>query len=227
MQNTLRSRFNAGTLGLVLCLFAVAAVAHHHRHHGAAVPTAAAGQFDYYLLTLSWSPSYCVVHPEDRAQCSGKGYGFVLHGLWPQYLAGGYPDSCTTDARISAAARQVGETLFPSPKLIEHEWQHHGTCSGMDALEYFRTGDRAVAVVQVPAALQAPRTTLSMSAAQIHAAFRAANPRMPADGMMVACRGAELAEVRVCLSRTLELRSCGRGVRDSCPAVGLRIPAAR
>jgi ribonuclease I len=46
------------------------------------VRTAAAAQYDYFLLSLSWSPSYCLTHGDDRAQCS-KGYGFVLHGLWP------------------------------------------------------------------------------------------------------------------------------------------------
>jgi len=227
MKTIFRSRLGAGTLALLLCAFAASAVAHHHRHHNAARADAVAGQFDYYLLTLSWSPSYCLIHPEDRAQCNGKGYGFVLHGLWPQYLAGGYPENCAVDTGITEDARRVGESLFPSPKLIGHEWQRHGSCSGLDALAYFRTADRALAVVKVPAALQAPPAALSLSAAQIHEAFRVANPQLPADGLVISCRGAELAEVRVCLGRDLGLRSCGRGVRDSCPAVALRVPASR
>ncbi len=66
------------------------------RHHHKKSPDAQAGQFDYYLLSLSWAPTYCLTHADDGAECSSKGYGFVLHGLWPQYDAGGYPENCGT-----------------------------------------------------------------------------------------------------------------------------------
>ena len=52
------------------------------------------GKFDYYVLALSWSPSYCQAAQErapNRApdqQCSGRPFSFVVHGLWPQYERG-------------------------------------------------------------------------------------------------------------------------------------------
>ena len=226
VNENLRGRRGIGFA--LLCLAATLVVARHqHRHVNVSGAVATAGQFDYYLLSLSWSPTYCLSHREDQAQCGSKGFGFVLHGLWPQFMNGGYPENCATEATLSAAARKVGESLFPSPKLVAHEWQRHGTCSGMNALDYFRMADRALAAVQVPALLQAPRAPVSLSAGEINAAFHAANSRLPDDGMVVACRGAELSEVRVCLSRRLELISCGRSVRNSCPAVALQVPAAR
>lgn len=212
---------------LVLCLAASVAAARHHHHRGSAnAAPAVAGQFDYYLLSLSWSPSYCLTHPQDLAQCS-KGFGFVLHGLWPQNSDGGYPENCAVAGELPAAAVARGQTLFPSPKLMQHEWQRHGSCTGMDALNFFNTADRALAVVKVPPAFEAPRAPLSMRAAQIIAAFRGANPALPPNGLTVACNRNELSEVRVCLSRELALTACGRGVRNSCPDVALRIPAAR
>jgi ribonuclease T2 len=72
-----------------------------------------AGVFDYYLLTLSWSPTFCLTHKDD-VQCSGKGYGFVLHGLWPQYAKGGWPESCPPLTTLSAAETSKGLTLFPT-----------------------------------------------------------------------------------------------------------------
>ena len=48
------------------------------------------GKFDFYVLALSWSPSFCEAAKErapDRtpqAQCSSRPYHFVVHGLWPQ-----------------------------------------------------------------------------------------------------------------------------------------------
>ncbi len=222
----------APLLGLAVALIAALVVTpafarHNHRHANSARTAGVAGQFDYYLLTLSWSPTYCLTHSDDQAQCGSTGYGFVLHGLWPQYTDGGYPENCGAEAPLSAAARRVGESLYPSPKLVSHEWDRHGRCSGLDALGYFHTADRALAVVQVPPALQTPRQSLALSAAQIRAAFRSANPRLGADGVAIVCARNELSEVRVCLDPALQWRSCGRGVRDSCPAGALQIPASR
>ena len=227
----------SGLLWLLLCVAVGLAYARHHGgyhggqrvsgdslHSGAA--PAIAGQYDYFLLSLSWSPSYCLTHSEDRAQCS-KGYGFVLHGLWPQNSNGSYPENCAPDAPLPSDAEARGQTLIPSPRLMQHEWQLHGSCSGLDALAYFNTADRALAVVKIPEDFAAPRTSLSMDASAIVADFRAANPAVPDNGLVVACNRAELSEVRVCLSRSLEPIGCGRGVHGNCPDVALRIPAAR
>ena len=213
-------------IGLTLGGAGVAEARHHNHHRDANAAPSIAGQYDYFLLSLSWSPSYCLTHTEDHAQCS-KGYGFVLHGLWPQNVEGGYPENCAADAPLPAAAAARGSTLFPSPRLMEHEWQRHGSCTGLDALSYFNIADRALAVVKIPVMFEAPRSSLSMSVAEIVAAFRAANPALSADGLALACNRAELSEVRVCLGKDLRLTACGRGVHHACPDVALHIPAAR
>jgi ribonuclease T2 len=210
---------------LLLALLAPAALARHHsRGEG---PSGAPGRFDYYLLTLSWSPSYCLVHPGDRYQCQGRGFGFVLHGLWPQFDSGGYPQECATGDVMDRAAEAVGRTLYPSPALMRHEWERHGTCSGMNAVDYFRTADRALAAVRIPPVFEAPRSDQRLPPGQILATFRAANPALPPRAITVACSRAELSEVRLCLTRDLQPRSCGRGVRDSCPDVPILVRSVR
>jgi ribonuclease T2 len=213
-----------GLAVLALMVSAATIARHHHREKPAA---GTPGEFDYYLLTLSWSPSYCLTHQQDRAQCGGKGYGFVLHGLWPQYDAGSWPEFCVADSPLPPEAVQMGRTLYPSPKLMEHEWQRHGTCSGMDATGYLKTADQALAKVQVPHEFEAPRQSQSLSAEQIMASFRRSNPSISTEGITVACSRGELSEVRVCLTRELMPRSCGRGVRSSCPSEPVNIPASR
>lgn len=208
---------------LLLALSTSAAVARHHSHAAGNAP----GHFDYYLLSLSWSPSYCLVHPGDRQQCQGRGFGFVLHGLWPQFNAGGYPQSCATNIDLDREADALGRTLYPSPSLMEHEWQRHGTCSGLAPADYFRTADRALAVLHVPAIFEAPRATQHLSAQQILAAFQAANPNLPPHAMTVACSRGELSDVRLCLTQNLLPRPCGHGVDNSCPSVPVSIPSAR
>ena len=64
------------------------------------------GDFDFYVLALSWSPSYCAIEGDgaDPAQCAnGRPYAFVVHGLWPQYEKG-YPRDCETSAAPEACA---------------------------------------------------------------------------------------------------------------------------
>ena len=60
-----------------------------------------AGQFDYYVLALSWSPSWCATDGQGRnePQCEPRRRtGFVVHGLWPQYERG-WPANCATPER--------------------------------------------------------------------------------------------------------------------------------
>ena len=111
-------RIAAVSFGLTF-VFAVGAVAQERRQ-------AEPGRFDFYVLALSWSPSYCEAtenrgpnRARDR-QCGGRPFSFVVHGLWPQYERG-FPSYCQVPApRLDR--RIVGEMLdlMPSPSLIFH-----------------------------------------------------------------------------------------------------------
>src|ERR1700709_2867457 len=64
----------------------------------------APGEFDFYVLSLSWSPSFCEAASErgrsgrsQDAQCGGRPFSFVVHGLWPPYERG-FPDYCQRPA---------------------------------------------------------------------------------------------------------------------------------
>ncbi len=185
-----------------------------------------AGEFDYYLLALSWSPTFCLTHA-GNAQCTGKGYGFVLHGLWPQYTRGGWPQNCAPLTPLSAEQRQQGLTLFATATLMEHEWKKHGTCSGLGASAYLDTTDQALGKVRIPDALQPSTQVREFSAEEIARLFQQSNPGMPSDGVSVSCRGPQLSEVRVCLHRDLEYASCGKGVNSQCRAGKVRLPPIR
>src|ERR1700688_1282838 len=108
---------------------------------------AAPGQFDFYLLNLSWSPEFCATHG-DSPEC-GRNLGFVVHGLWPQDANGDYPQHCS-DAP-GPTNPQADTDIMPTASLVEHEWQTHGTCSGLGANDYFREINQASAAVKVPA----------------------------------------------------------------------------
>ena len=185
-----------------------------------------AGQFDYYLLALSWSPTFCLTHSGNE-QCTGKGYGFVLHGLWPQYAKGGWPQSCAPLTPLSAQERQQGLTMFPTAKLMEHEWKKHGTCSGLGAKGYLDTTDQALGKVRIPDDLQPSTSVREFSADEIVQMFQKSNPGMPSDGVAVSCSGPQLSEVKVCLGKDLGFESCGKGVKNQCRAGKVRVTPIR
>ena len=114
------------------------------------------GQFDYYVLSLSWSPSFCATTAErgrgraGNAQCGARPYSFVVHGLWPQYDKG-FPEYCQLPApRLDRSIVASMLDLMPAPHLIFNEWDRHGTCSGQTPRAYFETVRKARAAVKIP-----------------------------------------------------------------------------
>ncbi|MEP6484372.1 MAG: ribonuclease T2 [Rudaea sp.] len=216
-----------GVVAMVLLFTLSAAVARGHRDRETS--RGEAGRFDYYVMSLSWSPSYCQTHPDEVEQCVHKGFGFVLHGLWPQYRNGSWPQHCGTDAEPGSATIDRTLAFMPSRHLIEHEWQTHGSCTGLSPREYFDLADRAFASVKIPPALQTPNAPPSLSAQEIVSAFAQANHGVDERMITIECHdGGELTEVRICLDReTLAPQACGGRVRNSCRSGALRIPALR
>jgi ribonuclease T2 len=176
------------------------------------------GVFDYYVLSLSWSPQYCAgpSGANDTVQCgAGRRFGFVVHGLWPQFERG-YPQSCKSGSNVPASLVNSMLPLMPSPKLIEHEWDKHGTCSGLSVTDYFRLIQRAFAAVRIPDEFKGPVENIEVSPAEAKARFVRDNSTYPPQAFTIQCSGRDLSEVRVCMTKDLKGRSCGADVRDSC-----------
>ncbi len=188
------------------------------RRHTRSAP-ANAGAFDYYVLSLSWSPEFCDTRNTggDDPQCgAGRRFGFVVHGLWPQYNGGGYPEACSSSSKVPPWIVNAMLPLMPSPHLIEHEWETHGTCSGLDANRYFQQIQKAFATVKVPDEFKAPIQQVEIAPSRVTARFLGANPSFPRDAIKVQCRARYLSEVRVCLTKDLKGRACSSDVRDTC-----------
>jgi ribonuclease T2 len=198
-----------------------------------AVPKAE-GDFDYYLLVLSWSPTHCSSDAgrgrDDDLQCrSGRPYGFVLHGLWPQHERG-WPEFCPADAarEVSDANMTAALKLSPSRQLVQHEWEKHGTCAGLSQDDYFAAAALAVESVAVPKAYRAPAQPLVTTPNAVRRAFLDANRDIPDDGLSATCTRNQLAEVWVCLDKNLAPRSCSAEVRRKhCGAREVRMLSVR
>jgi ribonuclease T2 len=184
-------------------------------------PTARAdepGDFDYYVLSLSWSPNWCALEGErDDEQCErGASFGWILHGLWPQH-EDGWPSWCHASGR-DPSRRETGAMadIMGSGGLAWHAWQKHGTCSGLSAPDYLALSREAYEAVAIPPEFEAPTRRSRVAAGDVERAFLAANPALSGDGLTVTCRDGHIQEVRICLSRDLEPRRCGGDVIRDC-----------
>ena len=194
---------------------------------GAAAEGDRAGDFDYYVMALSWSPTWCDLQgrAEGAAQCAdGRDLGWMLHGLWPQHERG-WPADCPTDRpdpprRTTAAMADV----MGSAGLAFHQWRKHGRCTGLPPRDYFALSRAAFASVARPEIFRRLERDVRLPARVVEDAWLEANPTLAPDMLTVTCRDGHVQEVRICLTRALEPRRCGADVRRDCAGEAL-LPA--
>src|ERR1700712_4275142 len=192
----------------------------------------APGEFDFYVLSLSWSPSFCEAASErgnsGRSQipCE-RPFSFVVHGLWPQYERG-FPEYCQRPS--PKLARNIMTSmldLMPAPGLIFNEWDKHGTCSGLGERAYFETIRKARAAVKIPEEFLQLSESKTISPDAVEAAFIKVNPGLSSAAISVTCTSRRLSEVRVCMSKDLQFRACEEIDRRACRRDEVVMPPVR
>jgi ribonuclease T2 len=191
----------------------------------------APGEFDFYVLSLSWSPSFCEEAAErggrSQIQCGGRPYSFVVHGLWPQY-ENGFPEYCQRPApRLNRNIVSSMLDLMPAPGLIFNEWDKHGTCSGLSDRNYFETIRKARAAIKIPAEYLDLSQAKTVAPAEVEEAFIKANPGLSSSAVSVTCNRTRLSEVRICLNKDLQFRSCEELDRRACRRDQVTMPPIR
>ena len=191
----------------------------------------ASGNFDFYVLSLSWSPGFCATGGarRARAQCArGADLGFVVHGLWPQYKHG-YPSDCGPAARSpSRVALRETKGLYPDEGLARYEWRKHGTCSGKSPTDYFADVRRARQAITIPPPFRNPHQSQTWAPIDIQRAFIAANSRLRPGMLAVECMKSTLREVRICFSKDLRnFVACPEVARHFCYTRQISVPPAQ
>ena len=207
-------------------LFTVSAGARHRNRSSGGE----AGDFSYYLLSLSWSPAFCQSSP-NSAECNGaRRFGFIVHGLWPQNEKG-WPENCDAQSQVPDEVAKGISDLMPARGLIYHEWTAHGTCSGLDPAGFFALVRRAYKEIAIPEEFSQPAQAIQQTPAQVLSAFQRANSKLPPLSLVVTCSGQgtpRLREVRVCMDRDLVPRACSAdAARGACRAPTLIVPPVR
>lgn len=178
-----------------------------------------AGDFDYYVLSLSWSAAWCELEGDARndPQCdAGRGLTFVLHGLWPQYEEG-WPSFCRTAERDPSRSETAAMAdIMGGAGLAFYQWKKHGRCSGLSSAAYYATARRAFDGITIPPVFAQMSKTLKVPASVVEGAFLESNPGLMRDQITVTCRDGYIQEVRLCLTTDLEPRRCGADVIRDC-----------
>lgn len=176
-----------------------------------------AGEFDYYVLSLSWSPNWCQLEGNARQseQCE-EDHGWILHGLWPQFHRG-YPSYCRTIERAPSRGMTAEMAdIMGTSGLAWHQWKKHGTCTGLSATNYFALSREAYGRITRPAVFRKLDQSVKLPARVVEQAFLKDNPQIEPDGLTVTCRDGHIQEARICLSRDLAPIPCGQDVMRDC-----------
>jgi ribonuclease T2 len=178
-----------------------------------------AGQFDYYVLSLSWSPNWCAVQGDSQGseQCEERyDYGWIMHGLWPQYQRG-FPSFCQSGQRPPSRAMTAGMAdIMGTAGLAWYQWKKHGACTGLSGADYYALSRLAYEKVVRPPVFRKLERTVKVPAAVVEQAFLKANPDWDPDMLTITCKDGYIQEARLCLSRDLEPVPCGQDVVRDC-----------
>lgn len=177
------------------------------------------GEFNYYVMALSWSPNWCALEGDARRspQCrEDSGHGWTLHGLWPQYHRG-WPSYCrTTEPQPTPAMTQAMSDIMGTSGLAWHQWRKHGVCSGLTARGYFDLSRKAYDSITRPIIFRRLDKPVRLPARLIEEAFLKDNPELEPAMFTVTCRDGRIQEARICLSKALDPVPCGRDVQRDC-----------
>ncbi|RGP38182.1 ribonuclease T2 family protein [Pseudotabrizicola alkalilacus] len=189
-----------------------------------------AGDFDYYVMALSWSANWCAQTGDARRdpQCDrGRGTPFVLHGLWPQNERG-WPSYCRTGAADPSRSDTAAMAdVFGGAGAAFYQWKKHGRCSGLPARDYYALARKAFGSIQISPVFPKITKDLKVPASVIEGAFLEANPGLQRDQVTVTCRAGMIQEVRICLTRDLDPRRCGADVIRDCTLQDAELNAVR
>ncbi len=190
----------------------------------------AAGYFDYYVMSLSWSSNWCALQGDarDDPQCdAGRGLTWVLHGLWPQY-EDGWPSFCRTPHTDPSRAETAAMAdIMGGAGLAFYQWKKHGRCAGLPATEYFKTARAAYAGITLPEVFESITRDLTLPASVVEDAFIDANPNLTRDQITITCKADMIQEARICLTKSLQPRRCGDDVIRDCRLQDAALGAVR
>jgi ribonuclease T2 len=214
-----------------------------------------AGDFDYYLLSMSLAPSFCSLRAANRSKSECQELTaeqfqqtpLTAHGLWPNRAhvsVNRQPGFCAdTPLQLSGAVQTDLARYMPGgPDLEQHEWARHGTCSGLSPEDYFTTivnvakqMNDVVGVAMRDTGMLGGQVNVRNLISEVAAKDSALAASIVVDCKQASARSSHrqsflVDEIRFILSKELEplpASSVGMGQNSGCPGGVGRIPSVR
>jgi len=188
-----------------------------------------AGDFDFYVVQQSWPAEFCYSHssyPGCENPTNWQQNNLTLHGVWPNYNVArsghDWPQCCSSKYGTSITQSEMEsilselQTYWPSEQdpapsgdwsssLWEHEWNKHGTCSGLGVTDYFQHGINIMqqANISTPSVISS-NIGGSTTAEAIQSAFNNGSPCGSGACLVgVTCSGSYLEAITTCWSKDL------------------------
>ena len=162
------------------------------------------GKFDFYLMNVAAPADFCHVPGAGPACMPPR--SFVLHGLWTQNNDGTYPVNCSTEH--GPVSYEPLLDLTPDLPLLQHEWEKHGTCTGIGPARFFTMERSAYATLYLPRQIQTPARSSRFDTAALLAELYHVNTSFPAGSILLSCREGKLTAVEACFSKELKPVAC-------------------
>jgi ribonuclease T2 len=177
---------------------------------------------DGYLLMLSWSPEYCSQNQQARFQCQLNHFNWVAHGLWPQNTQAKnvreQPRFCqTTDVDASIIKQNL--CTLPDIKLVQAQWQKHGSCAFKTPQDYFAMLQKLWLSIEKPQLESGQKINVG----NIKAMLLAKNKQLTSQSIFIKTKGDYLSEVGICYDLNFKTQSCAKNNRGAPDFKGIKI----
>ena len=117
--------------------------------------------------------------------------------------------------------------IMGAPGVAWHQWKKHGTCTGLDAAQYYGLMRLAYGKIKRPAILRDLGKDVRLPTTVVEDAFLEANPGLKREEITITCRAGRIQEARICLDTKLSPRRCGDDVIRDCRMKDALLEAVR
>ncbi|MFT8737089.1 MAG: ribonuclease I [Zymomonas mobilis] len=165
-----------------------------------------------YVLALQWSPEYCrgkTTKAADAYQCgSGRFFGFISEGLWPEDAQQKRLQSCKDATPLSPAMVDKMADITPSAQLLQQQWAKYGVCVAPKPEEYFSRTTTLFRKIHLPD-MNKLSSDPDLTIARVKDAFLEANHHLNANAIKIAVnRKNWLTGIRICYNSDFKFQDC-------------------
>ena len=169
--------------------------------------------FEFYVFASEWRGSVCSYN---KCSLDSAPSFWNIHGLWPSDGSRGV-NFCTDEKfdpsqlnGLESSVAKYWSSLYSNDNSFHgHEWQKHGTCSGMDQETYFSTTIQLALHLDVYGTLSSAGIVPG-SKASCQDVAKALTSKYQVSSFTISAQNGYLSQIELCVSKDLKVTECPR-----------------